>query len=494
MTLFLGIDLGTSSVKVALINGDDFSVLQSSSAEYPILGDLPGHAEQDPNGWWRAIEQAMRVVMAGYDPHAISGIGVDGQMHGLVCLDKNRQPVRPAIIWADTRSHAEVHELFTTQSKLKLTVPGKPSTGFAAATLRWLSKHEPQTLDQTAKIMFPKDAVRAMLTAQFASEPSDASAGWLYDMEQGDWSYEIATYCGIRPDQLPELKQSADLAGGLTDRAAERLGLRPGTPVVTGCADLPAQALGHGIINPGELFVTVGSGGQVFSALDHLWLEPAQNSYTFNHALDGRWYGQTAMLSAGLSLRWLRDLLRMQTDPNAYAKLSQWAAEIPAGSEGLLFLPYLSGERNPHGDPNATGMFLGLRLHHSAGHMARAVMEGVCFGLLDCINLLPHRSDGEIVLSGGISQSTIWTQIAADIWQYRLNVVSDQAAPACVGGAMLAAVGTGLYSNFSSACDALKLETRLIEPGESGVYADRYAQYKRLYPLLKREMNLLTLL
>ena len=261
-----------------------------------------------------------------------------------------------------------------------------------------------------------------------------------------------------------------------------------------GCADLPGQALGHGIINPGDLFVTVGSGGQVFTALDKLWFEPQGNSYTFNHAVEGRWYGQTAMLSAGLSLRWLRDLLKMQNDPDAYAKLSQWASEVPAGSEGLIFLPYLSGERNPHNDPNAAGMLLGLRLHHSAGHMARAVMEGVCFGLLDCINLLPNQAGGEIVLSGGISQSETWTQIAADIWQVHLQAVSELAAPACVGGAMLASVGTNHYANLAEACDALELATKLIEPNNVGIYKDRYAQYNRLFPLLKNEMHALTTL
>jgi len=472
------------------VNGDDFSVIQNSTAEYPILGEQPGYAEQAPDAWWRAIVQATQKATAGVAPQSIRGIGVDGQMHGLVCLNEHSQPVRPAIIWADTRSLEEVNELANLE--FKTAVPGKPSTGFAAASLRWLSKHEPETLEQTAKIMMPKDAVRAVLTGQIASEPSDASATWLFDMQTGDWSYETAEFCGLRPDQLPEIKQSHQLAGGLTSGAAEQLGLLPDTPVVMGCADLPAQALGHGIINPGDLFVTVGSGGQVFTALDKLWFEPEQNSYTFNHAVAGRCYGQTAMLSAGLSLRWLRDLLKMQNDPDAYAKLSRWASEVPAGSEGLLFLPYLSGERNPHNDPNAAGMFLGLRLHHTAGHMARAVMEGVCFGLLDCINLLPNQAGGEIVLSGGITRSKVWTQIAADIWQYRLHAVSDSAAPACVGGAILASVGTNLYHSLAEACEALELETKLIEPDESIVYKDRYAQFKRIYPLLKQEMKTLS--
>ena len=489
MNLFLGLDLGTSSVKVALISGDDFSVVKSSSAEYVIFGERPGYAEQDPNDWWRAIKRATQEVMVGHDPQFIRGIGVDGQMHGVVCVNADGKPVRPSIIWADTRSIDEVNELAARQPQFKTAVPGKPSTGFAAASLRWLSKYEPETLAQTVKILFPKDAVRAMLTGQFATEPSDASATWLFDMEIGGWSKDISTFCGLRPDQLPDIHHSIELAGGLTSIAADELGLYPDTPVVMGCADLPAQALGHGIINPGDLFVTVGSGGQVFSALDHFWLESEQNSYTFNHAVKDRWYGQTAMLSAGLSLRWLRDLLRMRNDPNAYAKLSQWASEVPSGSEGLIFLPYLSGERNPHSDPNAAGMFLGLRLHHTAGHMARAVMEGVCFGLLDCINILPSKTGGEIVLSGGITQSDVWTQIAADIWNCRLQAVSDLAAPACVGGAMLASIGTKFYSDFSDARGALELKTKTIEPKKADLYEERYAQYKRLYGLLKSEMH-----
>lgn len=492
MTALLGIDLGTSSVKASLFDAGTLQLIASAAGEYPVYHPRPGYAEQSPADWWRALVTAVRTITRSA-AGPIAAIGLSGQMHGLVCLDETLTPACPAIIWADTRATAAVAELAAFQPPDQVALPGPPAAGFAAATARWLAYHAPDVLARTRVCLQPKDAVRYRLTGQIGSEPSDASATWLYDIAAGHWATAVVRFCGLRLDQLPPIQPSATPAGALTRAAAAELGLAEGIPVVAGSADLPAQALGHGIVDPSTTLVTVGTGGQVFTPRAAPEPDPTGRTYLFQHNLPGRWYAQAAILSGGLALRWLRDLLGLRERRDAYAHLSALAAAVPAGAEGLLFLPYLAGERTPHMDPEASGLFLGLRLHHTAGHLARAVMEGVGFALRDCL-ALAGTADARIVLSGGVTQSSTWCQILADCWERPLEMATRDLPRACLGAAILAGLGAGIFGSAADAHGRLRETTTRVEPDAAAAarYAERFAQYQHLYPLLRTDMHRLT--
>ncbi|MFL7839775.1 MAG: xylulokinase [Candidatus Promineifilaceae bacterium] len=491
MNFLLGIDLGTSSVKAALFEADSLRLLATADREYPVLYPQPGYAEQDPDAWWGAVIAVVRDVLDGRNPHHIQAIGLDGQMHGLVCLDANLRPIHPAIIWADARASGEIKQLAVLRKTVSATLPGPPAAGFAATSALWLSHHQPLLLEQTRVVLLPKDFLRLQLTGLLSADPSDAAGTWLFDIKRGAWAPEVAAYCGLRPDQLPPIMPSAQIAGELTEPAAKALGLPSGIPVITGCADLPAQALGHGVVDPGVTLVTVGTGGQAISPLAAIPPDSAAGLYVFQHAVPERWYIQAAILSAGLSLRWLRDLIGLKEQTGAYEKMSDLASAMPPGAEGLLFLPHLAGERTPYMDAQASGLFLGLRLHHQAGHLVRAIMEGVGFALKQCLELVaPEEND--LILSGGVTQSAIWCRILVDIWARPIEIVSAGVPRACLGAAILAGLGTGLFDNYSEALQARAEPLTLLEPQNPQKYTGHYEQYLRLYPLLKEEMHRLT--
>lgn len=492
MAYLLAIDLGTSSVKVALVTTETLAVVAVATEEYPVQHPQRGYAEQEPAHWWKATATAVRHVIANA-PHGatVIGVGLSGQMHGIVCLDEDNAPLGPAIIWADTRSQQQVNELAAHQVQARTDFPGPPAVGFAAATFRWLHQNQPDTLARTHRWCLPKDYLRyRMVGGEIATEPSDASATWLYDMRTSDWSDEALALCGLTRDQMPTIHPSAAVSGTITDEAAQQLGIASGIPVVYGSADLPAQGLGHGVIDPDTLLLTVGSGGQIFIPT-HTPTPASDNSYyLFRHNLAGASYVQAAMLAAGLSLRWLRDTLGMKEQAGAYAQLSEMAARVDAGAEGLVFLPYLTGERSPHMDGQASGLFLGLRLHHTPAHMARAVMEGVAFALKDCmtrINAAPQR----VILSGGAAESPVWTQILADVLGYPLDVAHDDTPHGCIGAAILAGVGVGYYTDSADAIARQPHDSRRIIPQAVPIYTERFDQYQRLYPLLRDEMHTL---
>lgn len=491
MSYLIGIDLGTSSVKAALLASDSLRLIATADREYPVYHPRPGYAEQDPDEWWQAVVGAVRDLLHGRNPHDIQAIGLDGQMHGLVCLGSDYKPVHPAIIWADARTGAEIDQLAALRQMSKAMLPGPPAAGFAATSALWLRQNRPSVLEQTQAILLPKDFVRLQLTSLLGTDPSDAASAWLFDIRTESWAADIVSYCGLQLNQMPPVMPSAQVAGGLAETAARAMGLPSGIPVAAGCADLPAQALGHGVIDPGMALVTVGTGGQAISPLDAFPLDPPENLYIFQHAVPGRWYVQAAILSAGLSLRWLRDLLGMTAQGDAYEKLSALASAVPAGAEGLIFIPYLAGERTPHIDARAAGLFLGLRLHHQAGHLARAVMEGVGFALKQCLDLVASDT-AEVILSGGITQSETWPQILADIWDRPIQIPTEDVPRACLGAAILAGVGAGAYADVREALRARVERVTPIYPQAPEQYTLRYDQYLRLYPLLKDEMHQLT--
>lgn len=485
---FIGIDLGTSSVKVAVADAHTLTLQGSGAYEYPVLHPQPTHAEQNPEHWWQAVVHATRTALAQAGTPPIVGIGVSGHMHGMVCLDAQHQPVCPAIIWADARSVPQVAALRAFQAQSSTVFPGLPAAGFAAATALWLREHAPSVLAQTAVWVLPKDYVRLRLTGEIATDPSDASATWLYDIARGTWADDILRYCGLTPAQMPPIRASHALGGALTVQAADALGLTAGVPVVVGSADLPANALGHGVGATGSVFVAVGTGGQVFVPQDTPTPDAEQRYYVFNHSLAGRWYAQAAILSGGLSLRWLRDVLRLPADEHAYPQLSAWAAEAPIGAEGLRFLPYLAGERSPHMDAQASGLFFGLRLHHGTAHLARAVMEGVGFALQDSLALIAPQPT-PILLSGGVMKSAVWCQILADIWNRELHLSDPDLPYGCLGGMILAGLGVGAFSTLEDATRLLAPVSQVIRPQQPAQYQGAYAQYRRLYVLLKDEMH-----
>ena len=494
----LGIDIGTSSVKTLVLEAERGTVISRAAQEYPVYQPELGYAEQNPADWWAAVTATVRaaIAQASIQPDSIAGIGLSGQMHGTVCLDKNYQPLRPAIIWADSRSKPQVDILLARLDEAQMAqhAPGRPATGFMGPTLMWLNAHEPETLARTQLVLLPKDVIRLRLTGEPGTDLSDAAATWLLDIRSGIWSDWLVEQCGLEHRYLRPINASAEVVGTVTPAAASELGIPAGIPVIAGCADQPAQALGYGLYQPGTALVTIGTGGQVFLPLQQPQTDPHLRCYTFNHALPGRWYAAAAILAAGLALRWLRDTLGLRDQPDAYAQLSALAAQTPPGANGLIFLPHLAGERTPHMDPLASGLFLGLRLHHQAGHLARAVMEGVAFAMADCLDLVAAlESPSTVLISGGAAQSAVWRQIQADIYGRPVWLASGD-HHACVGAALLAGTGCGLYASIDEAIALLPTPSQQIMPqaDNAALYAEQRAVYQGLYARLKDDMHRLS--
>lgn len=490
MMVLLGIDVGTSSVKALILEATSGQTLATAGQEYPIHASRAGWVEQHPVDWWGATVSAVQKTLdaAEIEPEIVAGIGLSGQMHGTVLLDGAGLPVRLAIIWADGRASAEA-EVLNQQwnAHPEVLVPGPAVTGFMGPTLKWLAAHEPHTIEAAASILLPKDYVRYQLTGRVATDRTDAAATWLLDLPTGTWSPDLCAWCGIDPARLPTVLDSADIAGTLTASAADQLGLRTGIPVVAGAADQAAQALGHGILHPGEVLVTVGTGGQVFVPLAAPRVDAAGRMHTFSHALPDRWYGLAAILAAGLSLRWLRDTL-----DTTYESLAAQAGQVAPGADGLVFLPYLAGERTPHMDPSAAGAFVGLLLHHGIGHLARAVMEGVAFALADCLDVA-EQLDGKVetvTASGGALISPVWRPILADVFNRPLRVAEGENR-AAVGAAFLAGVGLGIYTGVPEAVRVLREPVQMVEPDRAiaAFYDERRKIFRGLYGHLQEDIH-----
>jgi xylulokinase len=497
MSYLLGIDVGTSSLKTALFDAESAQVVAVAAEEYPVEQPAPNMAEQSPERWWRAVLNTAQRVLQGVDRSRVRAIGLTGQMHGTLLLDAAAQPLRPAIIWADGRSRAQVERLLATFSQAEwLQIAGTlPATGFMAATLLWLAEHEPEHLDRAKHVLLPKDYIRLKLSGTIGAEPSDAASTALFDIRAARWSERLITGLGLPHELFPPLYRSAEVVGTLRAEVAAQLGLPKSLPVVAGCADQAAQALANNVLRRGTASVTIGSGGQVFvphlpDAQGNLAAEPSV--HVFNHAVPQHWYVLGAILAAGLSLRWLRNLLGWSDDPSAYERLSAAAESVPPGADGLLFLPYLLGERTPYRDPQARGVFIGLRYQHGTAHMARAVMEGVAFALRQALEVsfaLAGAAE-QVILAGGGAQSALWRQIQADIYgiPLRPSLLQEQT---CVGAALLAGVGCGVYADIAEACAAAVRLGALIAPDQTAQarYQARYEHFKALYRRLAQDMH-----
>ena len=496
MSLLLGIDIGTSSAKAILFDSETGATAAAAGREYPILRPAPDRAEQRPEDWWAASVEVARRVLADADGRAIAAISLTGQMHGLVLLDAHGIPLGDAIIWNDQRAVEQVRELVEPFGGERFTaIAGTlPAAGFMGASLLWIKRHLPGRLEQTSAVLFPKDYVRYRLTGEIAAEPSDAASSALFDVNAGVWSDAIIGAVGLPRAIFPPIIPSSALVGGLTKTAAAALGLREGLPVIAGCGDQPAQALANGILDPGRVSITVGSGGQVFSPL----LSAARTDprlHVFNHAVPERWYALGATLSAGLSLRWLRALMGMASQPDAYARFSHEAGQTPPGANGLIFLPHLTGERTPHLDPLARGAFIGLTAYHERRHLARAVMEGVAFSLRQALELtlVLGGQAGMIIAAGGGMESDVWRGILADVVGVPLQraLLTETTG---VGAALLAGIGIGIYRDAHHASQLTARFDCVTEPNPANraVYNELYAQFLSLYPALRADFHRLS--
>lgn len=489
-SFFLGVDLGTSSLKTILLDAASGSLLAQAAVEYSIQTPKPGWAEQDPQIWVDAFLSTLPVVMnqAQLEASQIEGISFSGQMHGCVCLDAQGNPLRPAILWADQRSAQQVQQVYACQGIEKLgAATGNPlAAGFMLPTLLWLRENEAEVYARIHQVLLPKDYLRLIITGEYGSEPSDASSTGLFDPARQGWNENWLADLAIPLRFLPPVKPSHARAGGVSARFAVLSGLRAGTPVFMGASDQSAQALGNGIIQPGDISCTIGTGGQILAPVLQPQYDPQLRLHLFCHALPQVWHLEAATLSAGLSLKWLRDYF---FEDRSYQQLVDEAAQAPVGAEGLRYLPYLAGERTPIMDSRATGSFTGLTLRHHRRHLVRAVLEGVVFSLRQGMDLMQSLGAPlqRVVASGGAANHPLWLQLQADIFARPIyQSAAPEAAP--LGAALLAAVGSGYFASFEDACQRLvHWKPAAIEPNESNVrlYDEIYRHYCSLYPILK---------
>jgi xylulokinase len=490
MTALLGIDLGTSSVKAVVID-ETGQLLGVGAREIPMEVPEANRAEQDPAAWWSNTVMAVRAALHKARVHEVDAIGLDGHTHGFVLLDNQQRPVGRAITWADQRAAGLIPEIEAEVGVgTFLSIAGtRPAAGFMGPTMVWLARHDPGQLEAAAVAVMPKDYLRLRLTGEVASDVSDASGTAIFDITARTWSAELCGRLGVPERLLPPLLESSALAGRLSHAAATELGLEPGVPVVAGCADQPAQAIANGLLDPGIGSVTLGTGGQIMVATDRPLVDATGRIHTFCHAQPDRWYQLGATLSAGLSLRWLRDRLRLQAD-DPYAHLDRLARDVPDGADGLIFLPYLVGERSPIMQPEATAAFVGLTYHHRRAHLARAVLEGVACSLRatrDAIIDAGGHAESWLATGNGLA-SPLWRGILADVFGEPLSYV-DAPERSGVGSALLGGIGAGVYASFAEASEAARPPLRLTEPDPacSARYEAVYQRYLRLSALLLEE-------
>ena len=488
---YLGIDVGTTAVKVLIVD-DLGSVVGEAESPLEVSVPRPGWAEQNPSDWWQGTVEAVRAACAQADIREVESIGLSGQMHSSVVLDDADTVLRPAILWNDVRTTAQCRSISDTVGKTGLRrLVGNPALeGFTAPKLMWMRDEQPDLFDRVRTLLLPKDYVRLLMTGEKATEPSDAAGTLLFDIRRGCWSEEMIAALQLDPAILPPVLGSDDVTGELTPAAAEALGLRQGTPVVGGGADNAAAAVGSGVVAPGAMQTSIGTSGAVVAPIERPRVDPAMRIHSFNHAVEDTWYLMGVVLSAGAALDWFRRALSGPSGiPPTYYELAAEAAAVPPGADGLTFLPYLTGERTPHADSNARGVFAGMHTGHHRGHLARAVMEGVVFALRDSLELMRRlRVDAtEAVAVGGGARSAFWRRMQADVLGVPVVTVGPQGG-APYGAAILAAGAYGGFASVEEVCQSWIRPLDSIEPnpGTATVYDEAYERYRRLYPRLKR--------
>jgi xylulokinase len=485
MQYLLGIDLGTSSVKVLLMDIGG-RVIAVSQEDYGISVPHTGWAEQSPEEWWKVSRSVIKKVLidSRVDRNKVQGIGLSGQMHGMVPLDQKGNVIRPAIIWADQRTREQTDRVRRSMDyeMITKTTLNAPATGFYAMSLLWVKEKEPDNYRKIFKAILPKDYIRYKLTRKIGTDTTDASGTLAFDARKRAWSYELIRALDLNSDIFPECHESWEIAGELQTEVAEEIGLAPGTAVVYGGGDHSMQCLGNGIINPGTLSLNIGTGSQVSSPVKQPLYDPLLRMNTFCHVVPNTWSIMGASLNGGLALKWIKNNMFQE---EGYSSIDEMAEKVNSGSDGLIFLPYLVGERSPHQDPDGRGIFFGLTLKHDKSYFYRAVMEGVIYSLRDSIDILAHldiKAD-KVVSSGGGARSRLWLQIQADILDREIYV-SNVHEQACLGAAITAGVGAGVYKSFEEGCKtAVVFKDEVVEPLKENVkvYNNNYEIYKQLY-------------
>jgi xylulokinase len=488
-TYVLGLDVSTTASKALLVD-ERGSVISVASSPHELRSPRPLWSEQDPEEWWGASSTSIRSVLdeAGVKGGCVKAVGLTGQMHGLVLLDEKGDVLRPAILWNDQRTQAQcdgIHHRIGRQHFLNIT-GNLALTGFTAPKILWVAANEPEIYGKARHILLPKDYVRFRLTSDYAMDKADGSGTALFDLRRRTWSQEIIEALGIDPRWLPPTFEGPEVTGYVSPAAQSATGLQVGTPVVAGGGDQAAQAVGVGAVEPGVIALTVGTSGVVFAPTPGPLVEPEGRLHAFCHAMPEMWHLMGVMLSAGGSLDWYREGV---VPTMSFGQLLEEAQTVPPGSEGLLFLPYLSGERTPHADPLARGAFVGLTLRHSRRHMTRAVLEGVSYGLKECLALVEGawlNEVREVRISGGGARGSLWRQILASVLERELVCVGTTEG-AAFGAALLAGVGLAIWTDVRTACaQAVKtLDVVSPDPEQSAAYRGCHELYADLYPALR---------
>lgn len=498
MAYLIGIDIGTSGTKTILID-ESGKVIARATREYPLSSPRPLWSEQNPEDWWNATCLTVRQTLAesGIDPREIEGVGLSGQMHGAVFLDEDNNVLRPAILWNDQRTQAQCDWIMQTIGRDRVVdlISNPVLTGFTAGKIVWLRDNEPETFARVRKVLLPKDYIRLKLTGEYATEVSDASGTALFNVKKRCWADEMLDGCGIPREWMPRAYESPEVSGKVTAQAAGLTGLAEGVCVVGGGGDQAAGAVGNGIVETGIVSSTVGTSGVVFAFSDTPTVDPELRLHTFCHAVPGKWHLMGVMLSAGGSLQWYRDAFcqaektvaaALGKDP--YELICAEAAAAPLGAEGLVFLPYLTGERTPYPDPDARGVFFGVTRRCDRSYFARSVLEGVAFGLRDSFEIMHGMGlpISEVRSSGGGARSAVWRQIQADVTGRTHVTINVDEGPA-LGVALLAGVGTGVYPSVEAACRAVIHTVQKTEACavNHAAYNRYYEVYRSLYARLK---------
>ena len=500
MAYVIGVDCGTSGTKTVLFD-EKGTVIASKTIEYPLYQPKNGYAEQMPSDWANAMINTIKAVMAqsGVNKDDVKGIGISGQMHGLVMLDKDNNVIRPSIIWCDQRTAKEVEWMTETVGEKKLIeITANPAlTGWTAAKILWVKNNEPENYAKVAHILLPKDYLRFVLTHEYATEVSDASGMQLLDVPNRKWSDELLSDFGIDKSWLGKVYESCEVTGGLTKEMAAELCLNEGTIVVGGAGDNAAAAIGTGVCEDGKAFTTIGTSGVVFAHTSGIAIDPKGRVHTCCAAVPNSWHVMGVTQGAGLSLKWFRDNFCGSEKETAkymgvdeYYLMDKQAETVPVGANRLLYLPYLMGERTPHLDPNARGVFFGLSAMHTKKEMLRAVMEGVSYSLRDCVEVFREMNINvsDMMACGGGGSSPLWRSMLADLYNCPVKTASSKEGPA-LGVALLALTGAGIYSSVPEACGAVCRTDKTQEPKAENVpeYEKYYQLYREIYPVLKEK-------
>jgi xylulokinase len=487
VSVLLGLDIGTGGARAVAVD-ESGNVVAEASSEYPLHSPRPGWTEQDPEDWWKGAKEALGKVAAGVGEE-VAGLGLTGQMHGSVFLDASGEVIRPALLWNDQRTYRQCEKITEAVGEERLIqLAGNPAlTGFQAPKILWLRDEEPENYARISSVLLPKDYVRLRLTGEHATDASDAAGTLLLDVRERNWSGEILDSLEIPSEWMPGVYEGPEGTGALDGRLAGEMGLPGGIPVAAGGGDNAAAAVGVGVVEGGLLSSSVGTSGVLFAASEGFTPDPSGRIHAFCHAVPGEYHLMGVTLSAGGSLSWWRDATGVD-----YEELVEAASRIEPGAEGLIFLPYLSGERTPHLDPKARGAFVGLTARHGLPHMTRAVMEGVVFSLRDSLEIMRELevTVDQIRSTGGGARSALWRQLQADVYGVPIHRTTADEGPAH-GAALLSGVVAGVYRDVDEACSTVRLREEVTEPDpeRTRIYEEHYEVYRSLYPATESAMH-----